>query len=218
MMRISRNAAAQTSKAIWIPIIWLFIAGSRPVSGWLGDGVVDSTARYLEGSPLDRNIFTGLDFSRPDRPRQEGSKAGALLRANGPIVLFLFYCGLSIFWSDFPEVAFKRWIRAVGDVAMILVVLTEPGPSTAIKEFLGRTTFAIIPLSIVSDFGRGFSGRGYHYGLTANKNMFGAISMILGLAAVWHFLTIYRSQERRGRRREANRPRSRHRDGGVVRF
>jgi exopolysaccharide production protein ExoQ len=192
----------RTSKALWIPVVWLFLAGSRPISGWLNIGAVaDTTDRYLEGSPIDRNIFTALIVAAVIVLALRGRKVGELLQANGPILLFLFYCGLSIVWSDFPDVAFKRWVRAVGDMAMILVVLTDPSPLAAVESFLSRTAFAIIPLSILFDLARGFSGRGWHYGVTLNKNMYGVISMVLGLGAVWRFLTLCQRGKREGHMR-----------------
>lgn len=192
----------RTSKALWIPVIWLFLAGSRPVSGWLNMGAAtDTTDRFLEGSPIDRNIFTALIVAAMIVLVLRGWRVGTLLRANVPILLFLLYCGLSVVWSDFPEVALKRWIRVVGDISMILVVLTDPRPLAAVEGFLSRTGFAIMPLSILFDLARGLTGRGWHYGVTLNKNMYGVISMILGLGAVWRFLTIYVGQKHEDRAR-----------------
>ena len=181
----------RTSKVLWIPLAWLFIACSRPVSFWFNAAPRgDSTDRYLEGSPFDRNVFTALIVTALVVLVMRRQRVGSLLRANWPIILFLLYCGLSIFWSDFPDVAFKRWIKAVGDIAMVLVVLSDPRLSAAVKTFLARAGFLIIPLSILFDIGRAFSGLGYRYGLATNKNTFGMVSMIMGLGAVWRFLAI----------------------------
>jgi exopolysaccharide production protein ExoQ len=193
---LDRDRRARISKALWIPVAWLFIASSRPVSLWLSKDPTDFHDRNLEGSPLDRNVFTALIVAALIVLVMRRTKVGALLRANGPILLFLLYCGLSIFWSDFPDVAFKRWIRALGDIAMVLVVLTEPDSSAAVKGFFARTGFLILPFSALADIGRAFLGRGYRYGLTTNKNMFGLAAMVLGLAAVWRFLMILRGGAR----------------------
>jgi len=197
------DLTSRTSKALWIPVIWLFIAGSRPISGWLNVGAVaDTTDKYLEGSPIDRNIFTALILAAIIVLVLRGPQVGRLLRANWPLILFLLYCGLSIVWSGFRDVAFKRWIRAVGDIAMVSVVLTDPKPFNAVKKFLWRTGSVIFPLSILFDLGRGLTGRGWHYGLTLNKNMYGLISMILGVGVAWQFLMILHDRERAGRRKQ----------------
>ena len=64
------------------------------------------------------------------------------------LVLFL-YLGISILWSDFMGVSFKRWIRATGDLVMALVVLTEPAPYEAIKTLINRCAIVLIPLSLL---------------------------------------------------------------------
>jgi hypothetical protein len=43
------------SLALWIPMTWLAIGGSRVVSAWLDPNAQVSAAdAYLEGNPLDR--------------------------------------------------------------------------------------------------------------------------------------------------------------------
>src|SRR5579864_4020814 len=87
---------SRTSGALWIPVIWLFLAGSRPVSFWLHMQQIGTSAdAQLEGSPVDRNIYTFLIVSGIVVLCGRGRKVGALLRANGPILLFLLYCGVS---------------------------------------------------------------------------------------------------------------------------
>src|SRR5437868_14984547 len=80
---------------------------------------------------------------------KRGCKVGKLLSANGAIVLFLLYCGASILWADYPDVTFKRWIKALGDLAMVLIVLTDEDPSAALKRLLARVGFVLIPASIL---------------------------------------------------------------------
>jgi exopolysaccharide production protein ExoQ len=201
LFALDRIRKVETSIALWIPVVWLFIAGSRPLSFWLFPGMGDTTDRYIEGSPFDRNVLTVLIVAALIVLGARGRKVGTLLRANTFILLFLFYCGLSAFWSDFPDVAFKRWIRVVGDIAIVLVVLTDARPVAALKGLLARAGFLIIPASIVFDLGRGAIGREYHFGLTTNKNMFGQISMVLGLGALWNLLAMLQDSERTGRRK-----------------
>ena len=35
---LDRDKSVRNSKALWLPVIWLWIVGSRPVSAWLGMG------------------------------------------------------------------------------------------------------------------------------------------------------------------------------------
>ncbi len=96
LFRLNRESDVQTSKALWIPVIWLFLAASRNVSEWLQyspDGVSD---QYLEGSPLDRAVLTAIlalgVIVLLNRTRQ----VGILLRSNLPILLYFLYCGISV--------------------------------------------------------------------------------------------------------------------------
>lgn len=195
--------ATQVSKALWIPSVWLFLVCSRPVSLWLQMRMIGTSADdLLEGSPLDRNAMILLIAAALIILIIRAPKLTALLRRNLPMLLFLFYCGVSIFWSDFPDVAAKRWMRALGDVAMVLVVATEPQPDAAVETLLARMGLIVFPLSIVVDFGRARAGLDYHAGLTTDKNMFGMVCLVLGLAAVWRlFKTVsYDQAEGRGKR------------------
>jgi exopolysaccharide production protein ExoQ len=56
---------------------------------------------------------------------------GPLLQKNIPVLLYFSFCTVSIVWSDFPFVALRRWIKALGDVGMVLIMLTEPAPLTS---------------------------------------------------------------------------------------
>lgn len=193
---------SRTSRALWIPAIWVFLAGSRPVSIWLHIQQIGSSAdAQLEGSPLDRNIFIFLIVVAILVLVARGPKVAKLLRANLPILLLLCYCALSIFWSDFPDVAFKRWIRAIGDILMVLVVLTDPDPPAAVNRLFTRTGFIIVPLSILFDIGRGYSGEEgkYYIGITMGKNILGMICMVVGVAAAWRFFTTLRLAKFKGR-------------------
>lgn len=196
----NRDIKGRTSKALWIPVFWLLIAGSRPVSSWFYQGLTDTTNVWQEGSPFDRNLLSVLIVAALVVLLSRRRRVETLLRANGPILLFAGYCLLSIFWSDFPDVAFKRWIRYLGDLSMVLVVVTDAVPATALATLLQRTSLILLPPSILLDVYRGLIGRHVsHMGMTTDKNMLGAISMVLGLGGLWCLSNAMRSKERKGR-------------------
>ena len=62
-------------------------------------------------------------------------------KRNPWLVAFVLYCGLSTLWSDFPGIAIKRWTRAIGSLAIIVTVLTEPDPVYAISVVLEEAGF-----------------------------------------------------------------------------
>lgn len=204
LFKLDRQAEGQTSKAVWIPVLWLLIAGSRNVGEWLNLGApVDRGARYLEGNPLDRAVLSTLIALGVVVLLTRRRQVGALFRASTPVLLFFFYCGFSSLWSDFPDVSFKRWFRGLGDVVMVLVILTDPDWVSALKKVLARVGFLLLPLSVLfiryfPAWGRGYNAAGtgtFWTGVTSDKNGLGMICLIFGLGAVWRFIEIYQARE-----------------------
>src|SRR5207249_3224640 len=141
LFALDRRSRAGTSRALWIPVAWLAIASSRMLGEWLaiwgltsGEASGTSADRLLDGSPLDRMLLTGLLALALFVLVRRGQRLRKLLQGNVPILLFLLYCGVSTLWSDYTEVSFKRWIKALGDMAMVLIVLTDAHPITAVKR------------------------------------------------------------------------------------
>lgn len=209
LFKLARNLQVHTSKALWIPVIWFSIGASRMVSQWLNIAPPTKPDDYFEGSPLDRVVFSALLaiglivlFSRKRR-------VASILRTNWPIVLFVAYCAVSIVWSDFPVVAFKRWVKDLGDLTMVLVVLTDWDPSAAFQRLLARAGFVLVPVSILLIKYYPALGRGYHpwtwtpfyIGAAGGKNELGLLCVIFGTASLWHFFRARDQTEeaRRGR-------------------
>jgi O-antigen ligase len=130
-----------------------------------------------------------------------------LLRANAVIVIFMFYCALSLIWADHPDVTVKRWVKAMGDLVMVLIVVSERDPQAAIRQLLTRTGFLLIPLSVLMikyypDLARYYDRwdwKTYYSGVTTNKNALGAICLLFGLASAWQFLAALFGPDRPGR-------------------
>ena len=74
---------------------------------------------------------------------------GRLVMQNKVWVLFFVYCGLSVAWSDFPAVTFRRWFKSAGDPLMVFVLLTEARPAMAIEVVLRRCAYVLLPISIL---------------------------------------------------------------------
>ena len=56
---------------------------------------------------------------------------------------------VSILWSDFPLVSFKRWVKTAGTVTMALVLLTDPASLEALEAIFRRTVYILIPFSVI---------------------------------------------------------------------
>jgi exopolysaccharide production protein ExoQ len=196
---LNRDKSARTSGALWIPVIWFWILGSRAVSAWLGFSPGDPTLEQaLEGSPIDAAVFGVLLASGIGILTRRRLRAAAVLRRNWPVILYFAYCLISVGWSDYPEVSLKRWVKATGDVVMSLVVLTDTQPMAAIRILLSRLGFVLVPTSVLlikyyPNLGRGFefwTGQAFNLGVTTNKNMLGVTTYILALGAFWQVLRL----------------------------
>ena len=180
------------------------------MSLWLQSTPSNSLDQSLEGSPLDRNVYLGLLVAGLVVVLGRRRAVGRVLGANPAILVFLFYCAISILWSDYPDVAFKRWIKLVSDLTMVAIVLTDPDPSGAIKKLLARVGFILIPLSILlikyypymARYYSLWEGRQFVSGVSLDKNMLGMTCLVFGLAAWWRFLGAYRNAEGRERMRQ----------------
>jgi exopolysaccharide production protein ExoQ len=202
LFRLNREENVRTSKALWIPTFWLFIAVSRNVSAWLQYSGGSGGDQYIEGSPLDRAVLSVVLALGVIILIGRAQRVGIFLRSNLPILLYFFYCGISFIWSDYPDVSFKRWFRAVGDVVMVLIVLTDPDWLAAVRRLFSRVGFVAAPLSILfiryfPQLGRSFSrgGSPTWTGVATDKNALGMLSLLIELASIFRFLQLYRNEK-----------------------
>ena len=135
-------------------------------------------------------------------------RVGPLLRKNGLVWLYFSFCVVSIIWSDFPFVAFKRWIKALGDLGIVLIILTDSDPWGALKRVVTRVGFLIFPLSVL--FIAFYPGIGEiltqswtmePVGVTFQKNELGLDCMMYGVFFLWMVVSVYRERQDRSRRR-----------------
>lgn len=199
---LDRDLSVRTSRGLWIPVFWVLIAGSRPVSVWLQPGpsqAMKNAEAYIDGNPMDRFVFSGLLLAGLIILISRRVKVGKLLQRNPVIVLFFTYCLFSVVWSDYSEVAFKRWIKAFSDLVMVLIVLTDINPLAALKRLLARVGFVLVPASVLLIKYFPAIGRVYniwtwtpsYVGVTDHKNTLGMVCMVLAIGFLWRFLLAY---------------------------
>ncbi len=198
---LNRDKSAHTSRALWIPVIWFWILGSRAVSVWLGWTPAHTTLdQIMDGSPPDRLVFLVLLFSASAILVRRRHRLRSVIAANWPIVLYFFYCLLSVAWSDYPDVAIKRWIKATGDVVMALVVVTDPQPVAALRRIFSRLGFVLLPASVLlikyyPYLGRGYdawTGQQFNLGVTTDKNMLGVSTYLIMVGTLWQVLRLWK--------------------------
>ena len=186
------------SSAIWIPTIWVAIIGSRPLSMWLGfGGGVDT----LEGSPVDSLVFFILIFSAFVALARRRLNWSVVISENWPIFLFYAFLLISVVWANSPFISFKRWFKEFGNIAVLLVILTDPRPQQAVRAVFVRCACLLLPLSFVfiryfPSLGRFYTshGGGEVTGVTTQKNSLGVLLLVCGLVLLWDWLELRKEQ------------------------
>jgi len=190
-------------RAVWVPVTWVFFFTSRLPSQWLGLQSGVEAQAYEEGNALDRVVFSILILLAIGILVSRSFRWGSFFSRNVALTAFLAFALLSIVWSDFPFIAFKRWYKDLGNYLMVLVVLSDDSPLEALRALLRRLAYLLIPLSILlikyfPEIGKAYSewtGAAEFMGPTTSKNMLGAICLVSGIFFFWD--TISRWPERR---------------------
>ena len=190
-----RHRDGETSGALWLPVLWLSIIGSRFVSQWLLLGQAGATSNVTEGSPVDATVFLCLMVLGAGVLAKRHFSPVVFVRRNFWVFAFFFFGLLSIVWSDFSFIAFKRWVKTLGHPIMALVILTDPDPQRALRIVLKRVGYLLVPLSVLfikyfPQFGRGWdpwTGQAFNNGVGLTKNDLGYVCWVLGVFFFWNF-------------------------------
>ncbi len=202
-LRQDVKESAGTSRALWIPFIWIALSASKPLPYWLyphlraalSNWTLPVNYDFLAGNALDRNFLIGMMlmgiiilYRRRDRFRMD-------YRKNAWLILLLVYMLMSMAWSQYPGLTGKRWIRCIGDLVMVLVILTEDDRREAFERIIRRCAIVLLPLSLV--FIRYFRIIGVNYdpwgflqyvGVTNQKNHLGVLCAFAGVYLLWRML------------------------------
>jgi O-antigen ligase len=161
--------------------------------------VVDYDA---EGSFHDRIFFSLLMligwvvlWQRQDRLRD-------IVRNNVFLFVFFGYMGLSVFWSE-ETASFKRLIKVIGDLTMALVVATETKSLQAALTVIRRTSYLLIPLSVIlvkyfralgTKAPAWIPGPNMWIGVTTHKNSLGELCLFAGIVLLLECVRTWRNK------------------------
>lgn len=194
--------------ALWLPVLWMTISGTRFVSQWINIGASGSDGS--EGSPIDALYFLALIIAGMRILALRRVIIGDILRNNPWLAAFFIYSFFAILWSDFPFIAFKRYIKIFGHPVMALIILSDPDPANALRTVMKRCAYIIMPLSVLLIkyyplYGRGFdlwSGQGHNNGAMLTKSELGTGCMLFGVFFFWNLLMARRIEDSSARREE----------------
>lgn len=201
LFAVDTRRKGSPSLGAWLVLAYIAMLGSRAVSSWFNMGImVETPDDYLEGSPLDRAVFIGFIVAGSLLILKRKVNWAWATEKNRWIIVFFLYACLSVAWSDYPFVAFKRWVKGSGVLVMAMVILTEEDPLESLRWVFRKSAFLLIPFSILfikyfPEYGRGYSvwnGAQYYTGVTTNKNTLGTICFMYGIFFIWDLLAIRR--------------------------
>jgi len=136
---IEQNQKKGISPAILIPLIWFLRVASRGITYWLSPDMTmisDTEMDYLKGSAIDRNFFIVLEMLAVMVLCFRNIDWGEFVRRNRWLLILYLFMGISVLWSGFPMVSFKRWIRTIGDLLMVTVLITEIDFTSAVVRLI----------------------------------------------------------------------------------
>jgi exopolysaccharide production protein ExoQ len=184
----------------------MFFVGTRMPSQWFGGQMGSLAEAYEEANPLNRSVFLGLMLVAIIILISRSFRWDRFFARNLFLMAFLSFALVSVFWSDFPLVTFRRWFRDLGTYLVVLVALSDPDPLEGIRTLLRRFCYLVIPLSIIlnkyypqlSRVYDAWTGTPMVSGATTSKNMLGAACLVAGIFFFWD--TVMRWSDRAERR------------------
>jgi len=197
-----RKLRPMTSVALWIPLLWIMIIGTRAVSIWFAveppQGEV-SDSILAGGSPFDRNISLLLIISGIIILLKRRIQWSVFIKSNLLALAFFVFCGISCFWSDYTTIAFKRYTKDIGNVIIALIIITETNPIQAIRAVFARYTYFAVVLSVlfvkyIPELGRYYNRWTYqvmYCGVATEKNTLGEILFLCGIFLIWDITVIF---------------------------
>lgn len=202
--RSDKKRGVAVSKELFWPCLWYLVVASRPVGVWLDIwGIHFGSEETGDGSLIDRSFYAVLTVIGLKVLSGRKFDWGATLRRNRWLTAFFIFMAISILWSQYPYISFKRYIKVIGSLVMACVVLTEKNPLEAFGTVLRRCLYVHLPMSIVCtryyrEIGVSYdwSGTGQAWqGISSTKNTLGQICM---LGVVYFYWEIQRNWKRFG--------------------
>lgn len=195
-----------TSSALWVPILWLMVIASKPVSFWLESIGIHSGGSKVEGNHIDLVVFLGLIVASIVILSRRGFSWGEFIAKNKILVLLYVFLVFSSLWAEQSFPTMKRAIKDFGNVSVALVLLTETNPLQAARMMFVRSSYILFPLSIVfikyyPALGRitGRTGDSFFSGMAWHKSSLGEIVFLCGLFIVLDLMEMH--HESRGEKR-----------------
>src|ERR1039457_7512162 len=117
---VERRRAANVFPALFLPLLWYILVSSRSTGVWLSVlGVpLPSGGGDTEGSIVDRTVYFVLCLICLCILSRRNIEWGPIFRENRWLIVLYLFMFLSVAWSDYPWVSFKRLVKSFTAVVM----------------------------------------------------------------------------------------------------
>jgi exopolysaccharide production protein ExoQ len=189
----------QVSPSAWLALAWVVLVASRPVTSWIfgATSALDLPGARDDGHPLEAIVYLSLIVAGVIVLLRRSVSGGTVIAQNGWLVALYVFWLTSVLWSDYPFITAKRLTKDLGNVVMVLILLTERDPATAVRATLVRCADVCLPLSLVliryyPSIGRSYVGYQsdvtMYVGVTLHKNSLGILAVVGILSLAWDLL------------------------------
>jgi exopolysaccharide production protein ExoQ len=191
--------------ALLSPALWYMVCSSRPFGSWMAEW--NLRLPFIsdlggEGSAMDQFFYLSLILLGWRVLAQRSFSLGALFRENRWPALLLLLMAASILWSNYSFISFKRYIKVIGSLTMVLVILTDERPYLAMQTVLRTCLYVHLPLSIICikyfrNIGVEYSFMGtsnFWQGIATSKNTMGQVAMLGVVYFAWDLFQNWRTR------------------------
>jgi O-antigen ligase len=204
ILRAKRAEGGFPLALLW-PSLWYMVCSSRPFGSWMliWNIQIPLISDFSgEGSPMDQFFYLSLILLGWKVLARRSFSLAAFLRENRWPALLLMLMAASILWSDHSFTSFKRYIKVIGSLTMVLIILTDERPYRAMQIVLRTCLYLHLPLSIICvkyfrHLGIEYSYMGtshFWQGIATSKNTMGQVAMLGVVYFAWDLFQNWRTR------------------------
>ncbi|MCX7974602.1 MAG: O-antigen ligase family protein [Candidatus Aminicenantes bacterium] len=170
---IEHKRAKNQSGAVWIVFLWILYSESK------GLGTFFNIKTTVEaGSLPDRLFILALGIISLLILLKRQYSIYTILKLNGKATVILIYMLISILWSKYPAISFRRWGREAIAFIIASLLCSEKYPIKMLISALKKAIYSALPLSILlikyfPEYGRSYrklTGEVSWEGIASQKN------------------------------------------------
>lgn len=187
------------SGAVWIIALWLLYSGSKGLGFFFH---VQTTTE--QGSLYDRNFLLLLGAIATIILIKRRFPLVTMLKSNWIVTLIITYMLISVAWSQYPAISFRRWGRESIALIIALLLASENDPARTLSSALRKAIYAALPLSFLlikyyppygREYGR-WTGEVMWTGIASQKNGLAMLCAISILFLFWYIWEKWENERR----------------------